>query len=170
MTVSTDESIETPGEAVRIEGLDEIRAAAAELVAAARREIHILSTDLQAPLYDQQGFLDGIRQLAVSGRQARIRILISDADQAIKHGHRLVELARHLSSFIEIRRLDGDDAGLAETFLLVDRLGLLRQSVPFGPLALLSRKAPFEGRQRARRFEELWERASPDPNLRRLWL
>lgn len=170
MASSNDESTAATSDTVRIEGTDTIRAAVAELIAMARREALILSTDLQASLYDQQNFLDGIRQLAISGRQAKIRILVGDVDQAVKHGHRLVELARQLSSFIEIRRLDSDDVGLAETFLLVDRTGLLRQPVPAGHLALLSRRAPFDGRQRARRFEELWERATLDPNLRQLWL
>ncbi|HEX5514737.1 MAG TPA: hypothetical protein VFY81_10100, partial [Gammaproteobacteria bacterium] len=78
---------------------------------------------------------------------------------------------RQLSSFIEIRRLDPDDADVAETFLLVDRLIFIRQPVTAsGRVAILATRAPLEGRELARRFEELWQRALPDPNLRRLWL
>lgn len=156
---------------IRIEGLDALRAAAVEVAAGARRELQILSTDLQAWLYDQQPFLDVVRQLVTSGRRPTIRILVLDVDTAVTSGHRLVELARQLSSFIEIRRLDLDDAGLAETFLLADRLAFIRQSVAErGRTAVLAKRAPFEGRELARRFEELWQRALSDPNLRRLWL
>src|SRR5690625_1352232 len=170
MTASDKQPMPVQHDVERIEGIEPIRTAAAELAAAARREILILSTDLQAHLYDQDDFLESLRQLAISTQHARIRILVSDLDPAIKHGHRLIELARQLSTFIKIRRLHSDDAALAETFLLVDQAALLHQSPPFGLMAMRYSRARFEGRQRALQFETLWERAELDPNLRRLWL
>lgn len=161
----------TQPEQIRVEGLDALRAAVVEVAAGARRELQILSSDLQAALYDQQPFLDAIRRLVTSGRRPTIRILVLDVATAVTSGHRLIELARQLSSFIEIRRLDPDDADVAETFLLVDRLIFIRQPVTAsGRVAILATRAPLEGRELARRFEELWQRALPDPNLRRLWL
>jgi len=158
-------------EQVRIEGLETIRAAVAELTAATRRELRILSTDLQAPLYDQQPFLEAARRLVTSGRQPTIQVLTVDIATAVTYGHRLIELARRLASFIEIRRLDPADADIVETFLLADHLSFIRQPHAMNDrTAILAKRSPLEGRDLARRFEKLWERASPDPNLRRLWL
>lgn len=155
---------------LRIEGLTELRTAAVELAAAAQREIILLSTDLQAQLYDQQPFLDAIRRLATSTSRARIRVLVRDVERVVKQGHRLVELASRLSSFIEIRRMAENDADGEHCFLLIDRRMLLRQQTATSRFAELDREAALSGRQLGQEFDACWELAAPDLNLRRLWL
>lgn len=168
--MATDTPTAAAAGPLRLEGLAGLREAAAALAAAAQREIMLLSTDLQAQLYDQQPFLDAVRRLATSNRRARIRVLVRDVERAVKEGHRLVELALRLSSFIEIRRLAEDDAASEHCFLLVDRKLLLYQPTAITRYAELDRQAAAKGRRLGHEFDAQWERAAPDPNLRQLWL
>lgn len=154
----------------RVEGLDALQGAIAELAESARQEVLILSADLQAHLYDQAPFLAAVRRLATSGGRASIRVLVRDVDPAIKNGHRLVELARRLTSFIEIRRLAVQDVNLETCFMLVDRRAFLWQPTSAGRAARLARQARRQGRDLAQLFQEYWDRSESDPNLRRLWL
>jgi hypothetical protein len=170
--VATDEAASPQSEQQRLESLHAVREAAVGIVEAARRELLLLSFDLQPQLYDQPPFLEAVRRLVVSGQRPTIRILVVDAEPAIKHGHRLIELSRKLSSFIEIRCLASDDRGIAETFLLADQQSLLRQ--PLARIqqrtAVFAKHSPREGRQLGRQFLELWERAEPDLNFRQISL
>lgn len=154
----------------QIDGIANLREQAAALAATARREALIISSDLQAPLYDQEPFLLELRRLAISSRRAKIQILVRDIDPIIKRGHRLLELAARLPSFIEIRRLAPEDSQYEQCFLLVDRAAYLWQQSSGSRLGELSYDAGVRGRQLAAEFLELWERGAPDPNLRRLAL
>jgi hypothetical protein len=147
-----------------------MRDSVAAIASSARRELMIVSGVLEPRLYDQQPFLDGVRRLATSGRRARIRILVAEVERAVGADHRLLELARRLSSFIEIRRLAPDDADTQDHFLLADCRRLLRQQTADARLAQFWPDAPLRGREAARWFDERWQRAVLDPNLRRLWL
>lgn len=154
----------------RVDGLDALQDAVAELAESARQEVLILSTDLQSHLYDQASFLAAVRRLATSGGRASVRVLVKDVEPAIKNGHRLVELARRLTSFIEIRRLAVEDADVESCFLLVDRGAFLWQPTPTVRAAQLARQARRQGRDLAQQFQQYWDRSEADPNLRRLWL
>lgn len=153
-----------------LESRDDNRQAAALLVGQARRQIELLSPDLEPALYDQTPFLDALTQLCLSSPRARVRVLAKDFDRAVKDGHRLVELARRLSSYIELRKVHSDYQENNETFLLVDDYGLLhrRHSPRFE--GSFSCKAPLEVRRLRAFFDEVWDRSEPVADLRRLHL
>lgn len=146
------------------------RVAAAILAVQARRQIELLSPDLEPALYDQAPFVEALTQLSRSSPRARIRILAKDFERTVKEGHRLVELSRRLSSYIEIRKVHSDYQDYNETFLLVDDYGLLhrRHSPRFE--GEFSCKAPLEVRRLRAYFDEVWGRSEPDADLRRLHL
>lgn len=155
-------------DAIKTHRLDQLGDLSAQLAGQARRSLEIVSRDLDPRVYDQAPFLVAIRRLATSARQARIRVLVREVEPAVKPDHRLIELARRLSSFIEIRRLGDDDREFNEAFLLVDQIGFLRRPTGDGFEAEGSFHDPLRTRELLRAFDDLWSRARADANLRRL--
>lgn len=146
------------------------RNGAALLASQARRQIELFSPDLEPVLYDQTAFIEALAQLPLGSPRARIRILAKDFERAIKQGHRLVELSRRLSSYIEIRKVHSDYHAYNETFLLVDDYGLLHRRHSPRYEGVFSCKSPLEVRRLRAYFDEVWGRSETDADLRRLHL
>lgn len=146
------------------------RSAAAILATLASRRIELFSPDLEPALYDQTPFIEALTRLSLSSPRARIRILAKDFERTVKDGHRLVELSRRLSSYIELRKVHTDYQEYNETFLLVDDYGLLHRRHAPRFEGEFSCKAPLEVRRLRAYFDEVWGRSEPDADLRRLHL
>jgi hypothetical protein len=144
------------------------RAAAAGLAAQARREIAILSHDLDAPVYDQAGFIEAVKALAVGSRAARVRILIRTNDRVQREGHRLIELARRLPTSIEIRRVNRDYTERTEEFLVVDEAGYIHRPHYIRHEGEADFHAPLQARQYREFFNTVWDLSEQDSELRRL--
>lgn len=77
---------------------------AATVVASnARRVLSIYSDDLESPIFEHAPFLEAVKRLVLGRRFAKVRVLIRDATRLPHHRHRFVQLARKLTSHIEIR-------------------------------------------------------------------
>lgn len=149
---------------------EDSRTAAALLAAQARRQVELFSPDLEPFLYDQTAFVEALTQLTISSSRARVRVLVKDFERSVKEGHRLVELSRRLSSFVELRKVHSDYQNYNETFLLIDDYGLLHRRHAPRFEGVFSCKAPMEVRRLRAYFDEVWSRSEPDPDLRRLHL
>lgn len=146
------------------------RQAAVQLAGQARRSLAIFSRDLDPSIYNTQEFISAVQQLALRSRYSRIRIVVIDPVPAIKDGHRLIELTRRLSSYLEIRRPSEDHAKLAEAYLISDDTGLLYRPIASRYEGYADPHIPFEARNRLQQFDDLWESAEPEPEFRRLGL
>jgi predicted GNAT family N-acyltransferase len=159
------------GGLLRLDSQALVTRAVAALAFQARRELTVLTADLEPHLYDQQPFLDAVRRLAVewSGRLP-VRVLLIDADPAIRRGHRLIELARRLSSTVRIAAVPPDMTEQTDAYLLADDAGycLSRRADP--GTYLVDFAAPAQTRVLRRGFDAIWERAGVHPGLRRLHL
>ena len=149
---------------------DDNRRAAALLATQARRQLELFTPDLEPALYDQTNFVEALARLVVDNPRARIRILAKDLERTLREGHRLVELRRRLSSYVEIRRVHEDYRDDNQSFLLTDDYGLLHRRFAARFEGSLSCKAPLEVRHLRALFNEIWDRSEPDANLRRLHL
>lgn len=144
------------------------RELAGQLAAQARRTITILTPDLEAPVYDSAQVLEAITALAVRGRFCEVRILVADSGYAMRHGHRLIEHARRFTSTVHMRRPAPQHRDFNEGMLVVDETGYLYKPVA----SRYEGKASFHDGPRCRellkQFQERWDLALPDPELRRL--
>lgn len=140
------------------------------LTGQAQHTLLLHTRDLEAPVYDHQEVIDALAGLASRNRQARIWILVQNGRSAIQHGHRLIELARRLNTFIQFRRPGPDDRGFPATFLLADDSGYIYRSNAsrFEGTANLHDPGKLTGWRKY--FMEVWERGEPDPELKRLHL
>ncbi len=155
-------------DAVAVGRSAEVRAAATAMVGQARRTLDLVSRDLDAAVYDDAGFLEATKQLAVRSGRTQVRILVQDVAPAVTRGHRLLALTQRLSSFMDIRVPSRQHANYNSAFLVVDRMGTI-----FRPLAdrydgLVCFRNPREAGELTEVFEKMWALANTDPNLRAL--
>lgn len=144
-------------------------AALAALLGDAEHELAILTRDLDADLLATPASLEALKRVALSGRRARIRILVQDPRAARSDALPLIALAQRLSSAFALRTpVEDVDRQLASAFVLNDRRGYL-----FRPLATRfeaegSTYAPGRHAQLLASFEQIWERSEPAVELRAL--
>ena len=143
---------------------------AVALCAGARRDLSILSPDLDYRVFDRPELVDTVVALLRNSDKARVRIVIADSRPLVHRGHRLLELARRVPSKMGIQRLAEHPQWNGETAVIRDRDGVLFQ--PGGG----ERRAFYEPGSRAvaeqyiEQFEELWRRSEIDQELRSLRL
>lgn len=139
------------------------------LLAQAQHELAILTRDLDPDLFESPAALEAIKRIALSGRAARIRILVRDPREAAVDARRLVALAQRLPSAFALRTpVEEIDRHYGSAFLLNDRGGYL-----FRPLADRldgsgSTCEPGRHAQLLAVFDEIWERSEPAAELRAL--
>jgi hypothetical protein len=145
----------------------ELQAIYLQIAALARFELAIYSRDLDAPILDQAEILDCLRQLSLQ-KGARIRILVQDSGRALRDGHRLLELARRMSSAFEFRSPQAEDLQYSSAFIVNDQNGhVLRDlATRFDSEGNLYDLASAQRQKRY--FDEVWERSPVTSEFRRL--
>jgi hypothetical protein len=143
-------------------------AVALELVRQARREVCIMSYDLDPLVYSHDDFVEAVSAFVRQSRQATARVLVQKSNKAVTQGHRLVPLAHRLSSSISLHKPGFEHRDFFEAFIVVDGIGFLKRQLADRFEGVASFKAPIEGRDLRSLFNTMWERSEPDPQLRRL--
>lgn len=147
---------------------EENREAAQQMIGQGIRTLHWFTHNLDRNLYDTSEFLQAVKQLALSSPPSKVYILIRDSSDIVARGHRLVELARRISSHVFINRADEEDQDRLDSFLIVDEKGLIRRSHGERFEARVDFHNPGDSRILLKYFNDAWERSHPDPELRRL--
>jgi len=149
---------------------EENRTVALALVQQGMKSLHLFTHDLDPRLYDNAEFIEAVKQLALRSDRSKVYILMQDPRQVMYRGHRIVELARRISSHIFIHRAAAEDQDRNDTFLLVDGVGVLRRPHAARFEGTVWFHNPGEARLLHKDFQEMWERSQPEPELRRLHL
>jgi hypothetical protein len=152
----------------RLRTLDQAVAAALEIAKLARYRLAICTPDLEPTLYSTPEFRDEVRRVARASRFAQVRILVRDPQRAIREGHHLIELANSLSSYVHIRLPNPDDEQRIDAWVIADDDAILHRPVADRPEGVVEVGSSALARELLRNFDRLWERALPDPNMRRL--
>lgn len=160
----------TTGILLKLTEIAEHQLACLHLAEQAHRTLRIFSYDLDASLFDQQLFIDAVKQLALRGRSSHIQILLQNNERVQKEGHRLVELARKLTSKIEIRHPHSDYIDTTENFIIADTTGYIRRRMHSRYEGEMNFNDPLVTKHLADHFSTIWERSEPDSSLRRLYL
>jgi hypothetical protein len=153
---------------ILVETREDNHLAAVQLAQQCKRNLELISRKLDPSIYDTPDFIEALKRLALKSRHARIRILVFESDAIIHRGHRLIDLAQHLSSYIELRNPGFEYQAYNEELLIADETGYLHREYS----ERYEGKINFNDRRQSKllldRFEEMWESAMPDPNLRRV--
>lgn len=144
---------------------------AQQIAARSSREICILSGSLDPTIYDQENFVRLVSELARSERHAQVRILVKDVRPILERGHKLLNLARRLSSKVQIRKLLMDPEDKDHSYLLSDRGLLLYMHEEGAYQGFADYDATSRTRQLLENFNRLWEHHSEvSPDLRQMHL
>lgn len=149
---------------------EELRQAQLTLVQRARRTLDLVSRHLDPALCDRDDFVDAVKELVLGSPRTRVRILVLDPASIVARDHRLLALARRLSSYIELRVPGPEHREFNEAWLVVDNTGYAHRRFSDRFEATVNFHDPRVAVALTHRFDELWQRAPPDPNVRRLHL
>ena len=131
-------------------------------------KLAILSHTLEREIYGDTAFVDAVQKLATQHGKSQIRVLIHSPEWASRSGHRLVELGRRLTTFIEFRELHEQHKDVANELLIADENAVLLRDSPDTTEAQYHPAHPALARQWLRRYDEWWTMAQAVPGLRRL--
>ena len=146
--------------------LDEYRATVAELATRAHRSLSIYTPDLEPLLYDQDSFLEPMKRLVLARSHARLRVLISDPGRVSREPNRFMQMARRLTSYIDLRNVSTEYRNNPCSFIVADDKAIAyRQQasrwdgiVEFNDVALVRRYLAY--------FDEVWAGSLIQPELR----
>lgn len=153
-----------------LEGLEDFRTHAQQLVAKSRRRIEILSQELDAPVFGQQDFIETLSEFARSSRYAQIQVLIRNTKPAKEIGHPLIRLSQRLSTKIEVRKLTIEPENNEREFMCCDTDGLLYKNDFSAYKGFANYHAPSEVKQMREQFIYLWQYGEAEPDFQRLQL
>lgn len=159
-----------PGGPVILERSAEHYTTALAMLHTTHRSVHIFSRRLDGRLYDTREFAETVARLASRQPRVRFRILLQEIEPLIKYGHRLIELARRLTSAIEIRAVHPDYRHYNEAFMVFDERRIIHRTLADRYEGIANDNDPDLARKLVSFFTEVWEVSQVDPNLRRLHL
>ncbi len=157
-------------EPLEVETSLELRRVSVDMARQARRSLRIVSLHLDPPVYDTLEFLDAVKQFVLGHRRARVHLLVKDPAPIVRDGHRLHQLARRLSTFIEMRVSAPEHDDHHAAFMVVDGAGAIWR--PFADR--FEAEATFADVKLARdltdTFDKMWCVARPHPDFRDMML
>jgi hypothetical protein len=139
---------------------------ALELALTARRNLFIYSRQLDREIFDNAEMASAITALARRSRNSDVRILINDSRPLIKKGHRLLELARRLSSTVHIRVLQKHPELPDATFVLRDNNGMVYKPDERRETGLYEPGSRATVQRYIEKYDDLWRWSKEDSGLR----
>ncbi len=161
-----ESSLDVAGTRSILSTLDEYRAAVAEIAKRANRTMSIYTPNLEPLIYDQDMFLEPLKRLVLARGHARLRVLISDPARVVREGNRFMQMARRLTSFIELRNVPPEFRDNPAAFIIADASAIAyRQQcskwegiVEFNDQQIVRRYLAY--------FDEVWAVSLIQPELR----
>lgn len=155
---------------IDLKGLEDNKQAAIHMVKQGKRSLNLFTPNLDPRVFNNDDFIDAVKKVALDNPRSRVNILILDPSEVVSRGHRIVELARKISSHVFIHRADEEDQNHVDTFMIVDDIGIIRRAHNDRFEGLAEFNNPAEARLLLKTFNDAWERSQPEPELRRLHL
>jgi predicted GNAT family N-acyltransferase len=151
---------------IDLKGCEDNKLAAQLMIKQARRSLNLFTPNLDPRVFNNDAFIEAVKKLAISHPHSKVNILILDPSDVVSRGHRIVELARRISSRIAIHRADKEDQNRVDTFMIVDNVGIIRRAHNDRFEGLVEFNNPAEARLLTKTFNDAWERSRPEPELR----
>ena len=170
MYTSNEYTLGHSEETIQIASREENRLATLHMTQQSSRTLEILSRGLTPEVYDTTEYIEAVKQLILRNHRSRIRILSFDSNNIVSRGHRLINLAMDLSSFIECRIPASEYNHFNQELFIADNTGYLQRLNCERYEGKLSFNDSRAVRHLLGDFNEMWDRATPNPNFRRLVL
>jgi len=153
---------------IKLESRDDNQIAIIKMAEQCKRTIDILSRELDPDLFDTVEFVDAIKKLVLNNRRAKVRILVAEPKKIVSRGHRLVDLARTLPSYLDIKVPSKEHLDFSEMLFIADTTGYLHRLHPERFEATVNFNDKRVSKHLRLEFNDLWSKAAQDTNLRQL--
>ncbi|KAB2936558.1 MAG: hypothetical protein F9K25_00300 [Candidatus Contendobacter sp.] len=157
---------------IPLAGLDESRRALLDLLGGMRRVLYLYTPLVRPELYNDSDVLAAIRNRVVGQPKIRFHLLLPPAREWRSDCPGLVRLSERLTTALILRTPNREEAPdrpeLGQAFAIADERALLRFSDPRRLLGGYELQPSERLKELRELFRMLWERAEPDPDLRRL--
>ena len=158
----------TDDQVIHLDSLQDNRDVSLSMVQQAKRSLLIFTQDFDALVFDRPAFIDAVKDVAIRDQHSFVKIVVKDSSKAVLHGHRIVELARRLPTHLQIRKASNEFREYSSTYLIADETGYLRRPHADRYEGVAQFNARDDCKHLMGFFENAWEKAEPDPELRRL--
>jgi hypothetical protein len=135
----------------------EFRTSIVEITSRAHRGLAILTPDLEPESYDHDEFLDALKRFVLARTFARIRVLITQPERAMKSGNRFVQMGRRLNSYIEFRSLKDSLRPRDDAFCIADAHGIVYRARIDSFEGMVDTYAPAVAGKYLETFDDLWQ-------------
>lgn len=149
-------------------GEEDNRKIALLMLEQAESKIDILSRYLDPPIYDNSECFDVIESLVLHNRHAVVRILVHEPKIIAQRGHFLIHLMRRLGSLIQCRGVPEQYKSTQETFLIVDRIGVMQRPSTSSIAANVNFKNHPTAKKLTALFDKIWHNSEPTPYTREI--
>lgn len=140
------------------------------MVKQADRTIDIISREMDPVIYNTPEFAETIKQMVLKNKKSKVRILAHEPTLIVRRGHRLVDLAMQLTSFIEIRVPSFEHANYSDSLFIADTTGYIHRLNPERYEGKLNFNDKRISRILTHQFDEIWDKSRSDPNFKRTLL
>ena len=155
-------------EVIHLDSMEDNRNAAVALASQCKHSLVLQTYDLDPIIYNEPDFIEAIRQVAVNNSKANIKILIEDPSKVVTSGHRIIELMRRVTSFIQIQKINTDLKTLPDAFLICDETAILYRKQTHRYEGFINFNDRGKCRQILADFRDSWEKSAPESEFRRL--
>ena len=139
-----------------------------DMIKQARHDLVIFSHSFDGKLYDTAEFTDSLRKISLDNKNSRVRILLQELDFLVKHGHQVIELARRLPTYIEIRHANPRFEHVNTCYAIVDHKGVITRSDAYRYDAKVDYHDPKLALELTKQFDDMWEQSEPSTEMQRL--
>jgi hypothetical protein len=138
-------------------GTAELRAAVVDIISHADRTLAILTPNLEPEIYEHVDFLDALKRFVLARTFARIRVLITQPERAMKSGNQFVQMGQRLNTYIEFRSLATELRPVREAFCIADAAAIVYRADHASREGVVDSHAPEIARRYLTRFDLLWQ-------------
>ena len=146
--------------------LEDYRSAVVEIAALAKHQLSIYTPDLEPALYDQDLFLEAVKRLVLARSHGRVRVLIRDPFRAAREGQRFMQMARRLTSCIELRSVPTEHRDDACAYILADNQAIAYRPNATRWIGFVEHSEEGIDRRHVEHFEQVWSRSRAQPEMR----
>lgn len=152
-----------------VEGAAAFIAKAAAMAGGASKDLRLFSDALDGRLWGGNDIADAFRGFLLRSEYSRLRILVNNVQSALHNSPRLVELARRLTSRVELRQPPEERRqNYRGELLIADRSAMLERREPAALGAKFLSQEPSETQVQISSFDELWDQSEPSEEMRSL--
>jgi len=155
---------------IMLEKSEEHTLASLMMAQQSNRTIEILSRTLDQVIYNTPEFAEAVKRLVLKSKYVKVRILVQEPMAVVKRGHRLLDLAMHLSSYIEIRVPSQEHASFNESMFIADTTGYIHRINPDRYEGKLNFNDKRTSRLLLQQFDQIWDKSRSDSNFKRALL